>query len=83
MVYCNQPRPRRWKAPTLATCPSFILVAPGRRVACTADAGHSAGPDFVVHVGNVRVTLPDGREQAAMILWTDLVADYQDVDAAD
>jgi hypothetical protein len=49
-------------------CPSFVTVAPGREVRCAKPAGH--GPAEDIHQGLLRVTLPDGREQTAFLVWT-------------
>jgi hypothetical protein len=49
-------------------CPSFVTVAPGRRVHCGKSAGH--GPAEDIHQGLLRVTLPDGREHAASLVWS-------------
>jgi hypothetical protein len=50
-------------------CPSFVIVAPGRRVHCTGSAGHR-GPAEDIHQGLLRVTLADGREHAASLVWS-------------
>jgi hypothetical protein len=52
----------------LERCPSFVTVAPGRKVHCTKPAGHA--PDADVHQGQLRVTLPDGQEQIAFLVWS-------------
>jgi hypothetical protein len=49
-------------------CPSFITVAPGRHVYCAQYAGH--GPADDIHQGLLHVTLPDGREHAASLVWS-------------
>jgi hypothetical protein len=49
-------------------CPAVAVVAPGREVRCTHGAGHSPAED--IHQGLVRVTLPDGREVAASLVWS-------------
>jgi hypothetical protein len=49
-------------------CPSFVTVAPSREVRCAKPAGH--GPAEDIHQGLLRVALPDGREQAAFLVWT-------------
>lgn len=49
-------------------CPSFVTIAPGRRVHCAKGAGHGPGDD--IHQGLLRVTLPDGREHAASLVWS-------------
>lgn len=52
----------------LAYCPAFVLLAPGRRVQCIVpDPDH----DPTAHLGQVRVTLADGRERVATVLWSD------------
>ena len=50
------------------SCPAFVTVAPGREVQCTHRAGH--GPAEDMHQGLLRVTLPDGREHAASLVWS-------------
>jgi hypothetical protein len=49
-------------------CSSFITVSPGRTVLCAKSAGH--GPADDIHQGLLRVTLPDGREHAASLVWS-------------
>ena len=49
-------------------CPSFVTVAPGRIVHCSKFGGH--GPTEDIHQGLLRVTLPDGREHAASLVWS-------------
>lgn len=49
-------------------CPAVILVSPERRVRCTGRLGH--GPAEDMHQGLLRVTLPDGREHAASLVWS-------------
>ena len=49
-------------------CSAVVLVAPGREVRCAKPAGH--GPAEDIHQGLVRVTLPDGQEQAASLVWS-------------
>lgn len=51
-------------------CPSFVTVAPGREVRCAKPAGHGPGED--IHQGLLRVTLADGREHAASLVWSTL-----------
>ena len=51
-----------------AECPAVAVIAPGREVRCTHGAGHSPAED--IHQGLVRVTLPDGREVAASLVWS-------------
>jgi hypothetical protein len=50
------------------SCPAFVTVAPGRDVHCTHGVGH--GPAEDMHQGLLRVTLPDGREHAASLVWS-------------
>ena len=50
------------------SCPAFVTVASGRDVHCTHRAGHGSAEDM--HQGLLRVTLPDGREHAASIVWS-------------
>jgi hypothetical protein len=50
------------------TCPAYVTVAEGRRVSCTHPLGH--GPAEDIHQGLLRVTLPDGREVAASLVWS-------------
>lgn len=65
-------------------CPAFVLIAPGRRVRCLAPAAHVEPMGPTAHTGTVRVTLPDGTETAAMLLWTDADgADAEELDQAD
>jgi hypothetical protein len=49
-------------------CPAFVTVAPGRDVHCTHRSGH--GPTGDMHQGLLRVTLPDGRDHAASLVWS-------------
>jgi hypothetical protein len=49
-------------------CGAHVTVAPGREVRCTKAAGHSPAED--IHQGLLRVTLPDGREVAASLVWS-------------
>ena len=49
-------------------CPSFVTVGPSRQVHCSKRAGHGPGGD--IHQGLLRVTLPDGREHAASLVWS-------------
>ena len=51
-----------------AACPAYVVVTAGREVHCTHPAGH--GPAEDIHQGLVRVTLPDGREVAASLVWS-------------
>lgn len=53
-------------------CPSFVTVAPGRLVYCSKPAGHGPGDD--IHQGLLRVTLADGREHAASLVWSTAVS---------
>ena len=50
------------------SCPAFATVAPGRVVHCTHRVGH--GPAEDMHQGLLRVSLPDGREHAASLVWS-------------
>lgn len=50
-------------------CPSFVVVAPGREVRCTGPADHR-GPAEDIHQGLLRVTLANGREHAASLVWS-------------
>jgi hypothetical protein len=50
------------------SCPAFVTVALGRDIHCTRRAGH--GPAEDIHQGLLRVTLPDGREHAASLVWS-------------
>ena len=49
-------------------CPSFVAVGPDREVRCSRPAGH--GPAEDIHQGLLHVTLPDGREHAASLVWS-------------
>lgn len=49
-------------------CRASVLVAESREVHCTHQEGH--GPAEDIHQGLLRVTLPDGREQAASVVWS-------------
>ncbi len=49
-------------------CTAIVLVSVGREVRCAKPAGH--GPAEDLHQGLVRVTLPDGREHAASLVWS-------------
>jgi hypothetical protein len=49
-------------------CTSYVTVAPGRQVRCGKCAGH--GPAEDIHQALLRVTLPDGREHAASLVWS-------------
>jgi hypothetical protein len=51
-----------------SACPAYVVVSPGREVRCTHGAGHSPAED--IHQGLLRVTLPDGREVAASLVWS-------------
>jgi hypothetical protein len=51
-----------------AACPSFVNVSAGRKVHCAKSAGH--GPADDIHQGLLRVTLADGREHAASLVWS-------------
>jgi hypothetical protein len=56
-------------------CPSFVTVHAGRRVHCSKPAGH--GPADDIHHGLLRVTLPDGREHAASLVWSTSPSDLE------
>ena len=49
-------------------CPAHVTIVPGRVVHCTKPAGH--GPADDIHQGLVHVTLPDGQEEAASLVWS-------------
>jgi hypothetical protein len=49
-------------------CPSYVRVSSGRQVFCSKAAGH--GPADDIHQGLLRVTLADGREHAASLVWS-------------
>jgi len=49
-------------------CPSFDTVAPGRVVRCSKAADH--GPADDAHHGLLRLTLPDGQDQASSLAWS-------------
>ena len=55
-------------------CPAHVTVGPGRTVHCTKPAGH--GPAEDIHHGLLHVTLPDGREQAASLVWSTSRTDW-------
>ncbi len=57
-----------------AACPARVTVAAGRTVHCTKPAGHSPAED--IHQGLLHVTLPDGREQAASLVWSTSPTDW-------
>jgi hypothetical protein len=57
-------------------CPAFVTVAPGIDVHCTKPARHD--PDEDVHQGRLGVTLPDGREQTAFLVWTTWPGSWDD-----
>ena len=52
----------------VTACPAFVVVAAGREVRCMHRAGH--GPAEDIHQGLLRVTLPDGTEVAASLVWS-------------
>jgi hypothetical protein len=52
-------------------CPAFVTVASGAQVRCDKPTGH--GPAEDMHRGIVRVTLPDGRDTAASLVWSTVV----------
>jgi hypothetical protein len=49
-------------------CPAFVAVSDSRLVHCTHREGH--GPAEDIHQGLLRVSLPDGSEQAASLVWS-------------
>jgi hypothetical protein len=49
-------------------CPSVVTVAPGRQVRCVMPCGH--GPGEGIHQGLVQVTLADGGQCAAELVWS-------------
>jgi hypothetical protein len=49
-------------------CSALVTVAPGRVLRCTGRIGH--GPAEDTHQGLLRVTLHDGREHAASLVWS-------------
>jgi len=58
------------------SCPAVVVVAPGRQVHCSHQAGH--GPTEDVHQGLLRVTLPDGRVVAASVVWSTSPTDWDE-----
>ena len=61
---------------TRGTCPAFVVVAPGREVRCTKRTGH--GPSEDIHQGLLHVSLPDGRETAASLVWSTSPTDWDE-----
>jgi hypothetical protein len=57
-------------------CPAIAIVSPGREVRCTHGAGHSPAED--IHQGLLRVTLPDGREVAASLVWSTSTTEWDE-----
>jgi hypothetical protein len=57
-------------------CPAVAVISPGREVRCTHGAGH--GPAEDIHQGLLRVTLPDGREVAASLVWSTSTTDWDE-----
>jgi len=57
-------------------CPAHVAVAPGRLVRCTGPVGH--GPAEDMHQGLLRVTLSDGREHAASLVWSTAPSPWDD-----
>ncbi len=57
-------------------CPAHVTVAPGRLVYRTGPVGH--GPAEDMHQGLLRVTLNDGREHAASLLWSTSPSPWDD-----
>lgn len=49
-------------------CPAYVAVAPDRTLHCDKPAGH--GPADDIHHGLLLVSLPDGREHAASLVWS-------------
>jgi hypothetical protein len=49
-------------------CSALVTVTRGGKVCCTNPAGHDPAADL--HQGVLRVTLPDGREHAASLVWS-------------
>ena len=50
-------------------CPSLVTGAPGRQLRCNVLAD-CRGEDKDIHHGLLWVTLPDGREHAAAVVWS-------------
>ncbi len=50
-------------------CPSLVTIAPGRQLRCNVLAD-CHGRDKDIHHGLLLVTLPDGREHAASVVWS-------------
>ncbi len=57
-------------------CPARITVGPDRQVRCTGPVGH--GPAEDMHQGLLRVTLPDGWEHAASLVWSTSPSPWDD-----
>ena len=57
-------------------CTAIVFVSIGREVRCAKPAGH--GPVEDLHQGLVRVTLPDGREHAASLVWSSTPSPWED-----
>ena len=47
-------------------CPAWVTIDGDRRVHCNKGAEHEVP---AVHHGRVRVTLPEGHEKAASLVW--------------
>lgn len=58
------------------SCPAFVTIGSDRQVRCDKAAGH--GPAEDVHHGLLRVVLPDGREQAASVVWSTTVKPWDE-----
>lgn len=59
---------KSWRLPVISKrCSATVTVTPERKVRCTGRAGH--GPAEDMHQGLLRVTLPDGREHGASLVW--------------
>ena len=61
---------------TSGRCGAVVFVGPGREVRCTKPVGH--GPVEDLHQGLLRVTLPDGRQHAASLLWSTTPSPWED-----
>jgi len=61
---------------TAERCPARVTVSPGREVRCSGRVGHSPAEDM--HQGLLRVTLPDGREHAASLVWSTTRSPWED-----
>jgi hypothetical protein len=61
---------------TQRPCRAYVIVAEGREVHCAHPADH--GPAQDIHQGLLRVTLPDGREQAASLVWSSALSEWDE-----